>query len=102
MAADCALHQASMYQYQPLTHPLEFTNISHGNKLQQFRASSVRNPSFSRFNFSEKSSFFSCLPTSDCSKINKDQSTDILQCRDNFCDLAWCCCYGNTNSASEV
>jgi len=27
---------------------------------------------------------FSCLPTSDCSKINKDQSTKILQCRDNF------------------
>ena len=58
MAADCALHQALMYQCQPLTYPLEFTNVSHGNKLQQFRASSVRNPSFSRFNFSEKSSFF--------------------------------------------
>ena len=58
MATDCALHQASVYQYQPLTHPLEFTNVSHGNKLQQFRASLVRNPSFSRFNFNEKSSFF--------------------------------------------
>ena len=58
MVADCALHQASVYQCQPLTHPLEFTNVSHDNKLQQFRASSVRNPSFSRFNFSEKSSFF--------------------------------------------
>ena len=46
MADDCALHQASVYQCQPLTHPLEFTNVSHDNKLQQFRASSVRNLSF--------------------------------------------------------
>jgi len=33
MAAGCAQHQASVYQCQPLTRPVEFTNISHGNKI---------------------------------------------------------------------
>jgi len=33
MAAGCAQHQASVYQCQPLTHPVEFTNVSHDNKI---------------------------------------------------------------------
>jgi hypothetical protein len=33
LAAGCAQHQASVYQSQPLTHPAEFTNASHANKI---------------------------------------------------------------------